>query len=184
MTPHPLPADDAPHPLRRAVVSLVIVMLIGLGLAQLLVSSHPAAIAPHGGYRVIVRPHAPLGQAACRHELRAFGVRSGATLCTGGAGRLWIHLSVKNVRDDNGYPVCTLTAYNQAGSALFDQDIFFPSGVPAGPELPRGTSLQMIWYLPLTKHDPSYVQHPRWTAADITRYRATCHGRPESQVPI
>jgi hypothetical protein len=184
MTPHPLRADDGPHPVRRAVVASVIVMLIGLALAQLLVSSRPAAIAPHGGYRVVVSRHSPLGQSACRHELRVLGVRSGGTLCVGSAGRLWIHLSVKNVRDNNGYPVCTLTAYNQAGSALFDQAIFFPFGLPAGPELPRGTSLQMVWYLPQARHDPSYVQHQRWAPADITRYRATCHGRPESEVPV
>ena len=184
MTLHELPADDAPHPLRRAAVALVIVMLVGLGLGQLLLSSHPAAIAPHGGYRVIVSPHAPLGQAACRHELRGLGGGGGATLCAGSAGRLWIHLSVKNVRDNNGYPVCTLTAYNEAGAALFDQDIFFPFGFPAGPQLPRGTSLQMTWYLPQAKHDPSYVRHQHWTASEITRYRATCHGRPESEVPI
>ena len=159
-------------------------MLIGLGLGQLLISSHPEAIAPHGGYRVIVSPHAPLGQSACRHEVSALGGGAGATLCAGTAGRPWIHLSIKNVRDNNGYPVCTLRAYNQGGSALFDQDIFFPVGFPAGPELPRGTSLQMIWYLPQANHDPSYVQHQRWTHSEITRYRATCHGRPESEVPI
>jgi hypothetical protein len=183
MAVHPLPADDTPHPLRRAVVAIVIVMLIGLGLGQLLLSSRPAAIAPHGGYRVRVMPHAPLGQAACRHELHVLG-GSGPTLCAGVAGRPWIEFSVTNVRDTNGYPVCTLTAYNQAGSALFDQDIVFPLGFPAGPQLPRGTSLHMIWYLPLTKNDPSYVQHQHWTPSEITRYRATCHGRPESEVPI
>jgi hypothetical protein len=67
---------------------------------------------------------------------------------------------------------------------LFDQDIFFPFGFPAGPELPRGSSLQMTWYLPQAKHDPSYVQHQHWTAPEVTRYRATCHGGPESEVPI
>ena len=184
MTVHPLPADDTAHPLRRAVVALVIVMLVGLGLGQLLLSSRPAAIAPHGGYRVVVNPHAPLGQTACRHELHVLGGGGGATRCAASAGRLWIHLSVKNVRDNNGYPVCTLTAYNEAGSALFDQAIFFPIGFPAGPQLPRGTSLQMTWYLPPAKHDPSYVQHQHWTPSEITRYRATCHGRPESEVPV
>lgn len=183
MTPHQLPADDTPHPLRRTVVALVIVVLIGLGLGQLLLSSRPAAIALHGGYRVIVNPHTPLDQAACRHELRVLG-GSGATLCSETAGRLWIHLSVRNIRDNNGYPVCTLTAYNHAGAALFDQDVVFPFGFPAGPQVPRGTSFHMIWYLPLTKTDPSYVQHQHWTASEITRYRATCHGRPESEVPV
>lgn len=182
MTPHPLPADEGPPPLRRAVVASVIVVLIGLGLG-LLLSSRPAAIAPHGGYRIVVNPHAPLGQAACRHELHILG-GSGATLCAGTAGRLWIAVSVKNVRDNNGYPVCTLTAYNHAGVALFDQDILFPFGFPAGPQLPRGTSLHVIWYLPLSRNDPSYVRHQRWTPAEIGRYRATCHGRPESEVPI
>ncbi|HEX5556170.1 MAG TPA: hypothetical protein VFX13_00980 [Gaiellales bacterium] len=162
---------------------MAIVVLIGLGLGQLLLSSRPAAIAPHGGYRIIVSPHAPLGQAACRHELHVLG-GSGATLCAATRGRPWIYISVKNVRDSNGYPVCTLTAYNHAGAALFDQDIVFPFGLPAGPQLPRGTSLHLIWYLPLTKNDRSYVQHHRWTPLEITRYRATCHGRPESEVPV
>lgn len=185
MPPNPLPADHPPDPLRRAVVALVVIVLVGLGLGQLLVSSHPAANEPHGGYRVSVGPHAPLQAAACRRELTALGGdTSGGTLCAEGEGRPWIDLSVKNVSDNNGYPVCTVTAYNQAGAALFDQDVVFPFGFPAGPSVFKGTSLKMIWYLPRITNDPSYVEHQHWRPDEIVRYRASCHGRPESEVPV
>jgi hypothetical protein len=165
-------------------VALGLIALAGVGLGQLLVSSRPAANAPHGGYRVSVRPHTPLGRSACRRELRALEGAEAGALCAQSAGRPWIDLVLKNVGDRNGYPVCTVTAYNRSGAPLFDQDIEFPSGSPAGPAVREGTRLAMIWYLPRVTNDPSYVEHRHWTPADIVRYRASCHGRPESEVPI
>jgi hypothetical protein len=165
-------------------VALVLIALVGLGLGQLLLSSRPPASALHGGYRVSVRPHAPLGQAACRRELRALGGGQAGPLCAESAARPWIDLALTNVSDTNGYPVCSVTAYDRAGAALFDQDIEFPFGFPAGPAVLEGTSLTMVWYLPRIRNDPSYVEHRRWTPADIVRYHASCHGRPESEVPI
>jgi hypothetical protein len=138
------------------------------------------------GYRVRVSPHVALAPADCLKELRANGVQQGGEqLCTAAiARRPWFDIHLRNVSDNNGYPVCTLTAHDASGARLFEQRAWFPVGFPAGPSVVRGTSFHIIWYLPEPSQDASYVKHRPWTSNQIRRYTASCHGRPDSQVPI
>lgn len=141
---------------------------------------------PTHGYRVSVLPHSALPPAECLKELRANGIQHGdGQLCTAAvAHRPWFEIHLRNVSDDNGYPVCRLTAYDVGGRALFEQAVWFPVGFPAGPSVIRGTSFHMVWYLGAPNQDESYVEHQPWTPGEISRYTASCHGRPDSQVPI
>lgn len=135
------------------------------------------------GYRVAMRPTAPLSPAACKAEIQALRMTFANFPCT--STQPWFQITVTNVHDANGYPVCRATAYNRVGQALFDR--YVPTGVvgggPSGPAVERGSTLRLIWYLDPPNDDPSYVQHASWTTDEISRYSATCHGRPQSQVP-
>jgi hypothetical protein len=138
------------------------------------------------GYSVEVSPRAPLSTADCRAEVtHQTGYKhGGGKLCAEGAGRAWFDIRLRNVSDDLGYPVCRVTALDDAGDPLFDQDVYLPMDFPSGPPVIRGTMIHFVWYLGDPANDNSYVQHATWSPPDIARYVATCHGRPDSQVPI
>jgi hypothetical protein len=149
--------------------------------AWLLISSFPGD--SNHGYRVTVTPTPPLTLKACRSELRRFGTYGGA-YCDGGSDHPWFEIRLRNVSDQLGYPTCTVTALDKSANALFDQHVWFPIDFPAGPPVIKGTAIRFTWYLSDTKHDPSYVEHRAWTPTQIDRYTVSCHGRPDSQVPI
>jgi hypothetical protein len=175
------------------------VRVVGLAIVAMLVSLAALVVGaalvwdatrnsgdPTHGYRVSVSPHSALLPADCLKELRADGIQHGdEQLCTMAvARRPWFEIHLRNVGDDNGYPVCTLTAYDAGGHELFEQAAWFPVGFPAGPSAIRGMSFHMVWYLGAPTQDQSYVEHQPWTPREISRYSASCHGRPDSQVPI
>jgi len=105
--------------------------------------------------------------------------------CTPGADQPWLRITVTNVHDGNGYPVCLAKAFDR-GQPLFDADVrmYVVSGEPSGPQVASGTTLRLTWYFDVATDDPSYVQHTSWVPSEITRYFVTCHRPPLSQVPI
>jgi hypothetical protein len=157
---------------------------VGAGLAWLLVSSFPDA--SNTGYRVTMRPITALSHRSCRAEVRRLHMVVEATACSSRTDRAWFDITIINVHDKNGYPDCTATAYDKSGHALFDSGIPISNvgPMPAGPPVSRGTRLHLIWYLAPRTDDGSYINHAPWKPTTITRYKATCHGRPSSQVPL
>jgi hypothetical protein len=170
--------------IRTVMISLGVLAAIGAGVAWLLVSSFPDA--SNTGYRVTMRPTTALSHRACQAEVRRLRMVVEATACSTGTDRPWFEITITNVHDKNGYPVCTATAYNKAGQALFDWGI--PISVvdpfPAGPPLIPGTPLHLVWRFGNRTGDGSYIKHAAWKPTTITHYKATCHGRPSSEVPI
>jgi hypothetical protein len=136
------------------------------------------------GYEVTLRPTAPLSSAACRAELHALKSIYATPACRAGSLSPWFELHLRNVSDDNGFPICRATAFNAAGQPLFDQDVDWISDFPTGPPLLKGTALGYVWYFATPKNDSSYVRHQPWTSPQIDHYSVSCHGRPQSQVPI
>ena len=168
---------------RTVVLTLVGIAVVVLAAGVFVRSTWPG----HGdnGYRVTVMPRAQPLMAACRSALEGNGVKSGGgALCAAGAGRPWFDIRLRNVSDELGYPVCTVTALDASGRKLFDQQIWLPLDFPSGPSVITGTAIHVVWYLPNPGQDTSYVHWSDWTPAAIAGYHATCHGRPESQVPI
>jgi hypothetical protein len=169
---------------RTIAITLGVLAAIVAGLAWLLVSSFPDT--SNTGYRVTMRPTTGLSRRACKDEVRRLHMLVEATACTPRADRPWFEITIINVRDKNGYPDCTATAYNKAGQALFDWGIPISviGPVPAGPPVTRGASLHLVWYFDPRTEAGSYIKRAAWTPGIIGRYSATCHGRPPSQVPI
>jgi hypothetical protein len=166
-------------------------LLAGIAIALLIVAC--AALVrstwPDGsdhGYSVRVSPRTPLSPADCRAEVeRQTGYKHGGDeLCSAGAGRAWFDIRLRNVSDSLGYPVCRVTALDDTGNRLFDQDVYLPMDFPSGPPVIEGTAIHFVWYLDDPARDASYVEHADWSTSDVARYEASCHGRPESQVPI
>jgi hypothetical protein len=170
--------------IRTLVITLGVLAAISATLTWLLVSSFPDASGT--GYRVTMRPVTVLSHRACQAEVRRLRMVVEATACSPRSGRPWFDITIINVHDNNGYPVCTATAYDEAGHALFDWGIPISNvgPVPAGPPVSRGTRLHLIWYFGNPAGDGSYVKRSSWRPTTISRYRATCHGRPSSQVPV
>ena len=106
--------------------------------------------------------------------------------CSPDKARPWFEIGIRNTHDDNGFPICTTTAYDGTGRRLFERGVPIQvvGGEPSGPQVGRGTSLHLVWYFGDPNTDSSYVEHGTWTAETIRRYTTSCHGRPESQVPI
>jgi hypothetical protein len=174
--------DSSKVPMTRALAFAVAGILAVVGAATwLLVSSFPGD--SNHGYRATVTPRPPLTLNACRSELRRFGTHSGG-YCDGSKGHPWFEIRLRNVSDELGYPTCTVTALDESAAPLFDQHVWFPIDFPTGPAVIIGTAIRFTWYLPDTKDDPSYVQHRPWTPEQIDRYTVSCHGQPDSQVPI
>jgi hypothetical protein len=138
------------------------------------------------GYTVTMRPAAPLSVQACKAQIKRLHMTFANFDCSPSMDRPWFRVTVRNISDANGFPVCTTTAYARDGEALFDRAV--PIGVvggePSGPPVQRGTTLRLVWYFDDPTGDPSYVQHAAWSPITIDRYTTTCHGRPQSQVPI
>ena len=168
---------------RTVAITVGVLAALGAGLAWLLVSSFPDAA--NTGYRVTMRPITALPHRACQAEVRRLGMVVEAAACSPRTDQPWFDITIINVHDDNGYPVCTATAYDTAGHALFDWGIPISNvgPIPAGPPVSRGTRLHLIWYFDHRAGDGSYVQRASWRPTTITRYKATCHGRSSSQVP-
>ena len=168
---------------RTVAITVGLLAAIGAAFAWLLVSSFPDD--SNTGYRVTMRPTPALSQRACQAEIRRLGMVVEATACSPRSDRPWFDITITNVHDDNGYPVCTATAYDKAGHGLFDWGIPISNvgPVPAGPPVSRGTRLHLLWYFDHPASDGSYVKRAAWRPTTITRYKATCHGRSPSQVP-
>lgn len=167
----------------RALALVVAGLLTLLGAAAwLLISSFPGD--SNHGYQVTVTPTQPLTLKACSSELQRFGNHYGGNYCAGGNGRPWFEIRLRNVSDVLGYPTCTVTAFDRSGDSLFDQHVWFPVNSPAGPAVIKGTAIHFTWYFGAAKDDPSYVGHRTWKSDQINRYTVSCHGRPDSQVPI
>ncbi len=164
---------------RRLIAACLIVIATGV---VIVIHGHRSA----PGYRVEMRPVEPLSVAACRAEERRLRMVAPSGYCSPPARRPWFRITVGNVHDANGYPVCSTTAFDRTGRALFTRDVpmGLVGGEPSGPAVRRGTTLRLTWYFDAPTHDPSYTQEAPWTSADIRSYSATCHGRPEWQVPI
>jgi hypothetical protein len=167
---------------RTIATTLGVLVAIVVALVWLLVSSFPDD--SNHGYQATLRPIAPLSPAACRAELQALKSIYDAPACRAGSLSPWFELQLRNVSDHNGFPICRATAFNAAGQPLFDQDVDWIYEFPTGPPLPKGTALRFVWYFTTRKNDSSYVQHQPWKRTQIDHYSATCHGRPQSQVPI
>jgi hypothetical protein len=169
---------------RIIVISLGVLAVIGMGLAWLLVSSFPDA--SNTGYRVTMRPTPALSHRACQAEVRRLRLMVEATACSPRTNRPWFEITIINLHDNDGFPDCAATAYDKAGQGLFDEGvpIGIVGGEPSGPPVSRGTRLHLIWYFSPRTDYGSYVKHASWRPTTITRYQATCHGRPTSQVPI
>lgn len=171
--------------MKRTLLLTGIGILIVVGACAAFVHSTWPDQSNHG-YSVNVSPRAPLSTADCRAEVaQQMGLKhGGGKLCAEGAGRAWFDIRLRNVSDDLGYPVCRVTALDDAGDPLFAQDVYLPMDFPSGPPVIQGTAIHVVWYLPDAANDNSYVEHAAWSPSDIDRYNATCHVRHESQVPI
>jgi hypothetical protein len=169
---------------RTLATILAVLAAIAAAVVWLLVSSFPDNT--NTGYRVTMRPSAPLSQSACKAEIRRLQINVPNFRCPAGTDRPWFEITVTNVHDHNGYPDCQATAYNRAGQALFEQGV--PIGIiggePSGPPVNRGTTVHLVWYFGDPTTDGSYVNRASWTPSSIRRYSAVCHGRPTSQVPV
>jgi hypothetical protein len=167
---------------RTIAAAVSVVAVIVAASAWLLVSSFPNS---DTGYQVAMRPSAPLSHTACKAEIRRLHMFANFD-CSPGVDRPWFAITIRNVHDDNGFPICQATAYDRGGEALFDQGvpIYVVGGEPSGPPVNRGTTLRLVWYFNQPTADTSYVQHRIWKVGLITRYTVSCHGRPDSQVPI
>jgi len=170
--------------IRTVVIALGALAAISATLTWLLVSSFPDA--SDTGYRVTMRPVTVLSRQACQAEVRRLRMVVEATACSPRTDRPWFDITIINVHDNDGFPVCTATAYDKVGHALFDWGIPISDvgPIPAGPPVSRGTRLHLIWYFGNPADDGSYVKHASWRPTTISRYRASCHGRPSSQVPV
>ena len=160
-----------------------ILVLIGAGV-WLLVSSFRDD--SHTGYTVVMRPALPPSASACKAEVARLRITFVTPDCTPSGRRAWFVVTVRNVSDSNGFPVCMTTAYAKDGQALFDRaiPIWVVGGEPSGPPVQRGTTVRLVWYFDDHAHDSTYVQHATWAPVTIDHYTASCHGRPDSQVPI
>jgi hypothetical protein len=169
---------------RTIAAALSVVAVIVAACAWLLVSS----FSNHSdtGYQVAMRPSAPLSHAACNAEIQRLRMSFANVDCSPGSDRPWFAITIRNVHDHNGFPVCRATAEDGAEEALFDQDvpIYVVGGEPSGPPVNQGTTLRLTWYFNQPTADTSYDQHRTWKAGLITHYAVSCHGRPDSQVPI
>jgi hypothetical protein len=103
--------------IRTVVIALGVLAAISATLTWLLVSSFPDA--SNTGYRVTMRPTPALTHRACRAEVRRLRLMVEATACSRRSDRLWFDITIINVHDNDGFPDCTTTAYDQAGQALF-----------------------------------------------------------------
>jgi hypothetical protein len=167
---------------RRPLAALALLVAVAATGLVLLHASRGGA----PGYRVEMRPAGALSPAACRAEAHALRMAFPRDPCRPPTARPWFRIVVRNLHDGNGYPVCTATALNARGDPLFRRNV--PIGLvgaePSGPPVTRGTTLRLTWYFDAAASDPSYTRDAPWTTADIRTYSATCHGRPQSQVPI
>jgi hypothetical protein len=164
--------------LALAVTGLL--LLVGAA-AWLLVSSFPND--SNHGYRVTLSPVSALSLTLCHQELRVKHMTKFRLDCAPSQDRPWFDIRVRNVSDSLGFPVCRAEAFDQNGDALFDQDVpIYILTTISGPPVIKGTSIHLVWYF--SESDSSYVEHRPWKPTQIDHYTASCHGRPDSQVPI
>jgi hypothetical protein len=109
--------------------ALAVVLVIA---AWLLVSSFPGS---DTGYQVTMRPATPLSQASCRAEIRRLRMTFGDFNCSPDRARPWFEIGIRNIHDENGFPICTTTAYDGAGRRLFERGVPIQvvGGEPSGP---------------------------------------------------
>jgi hypothetical protein len=162
------------------VVGGLVVLVAGAVL--LLVASRPNG-SSNTGYRVMLGPVSALSLTLCHHELRIKHMTKFRLDCQPAQDRPWFDIRVRNVSDRLGFPVCRAEAFDQSGNALFEQDVpIYILTAVSGPPVIEGTGIHLVWYF--SKGDSSYVEHRPWNPTQIDHYTASCHGRPDSQVPI
>ena len=169
---------------RKVAITLAaILVVIGAGVWLLVSSLRDDS---HTGYTVVMRPALPPSASACKAEVARLRITFVTPDCTPPGRRAWFVVTLRNVSDSNGFPVCMTTAYAKDGQALFDRaiPIWVVGGEPSGPPVQRGTTLRLVWYFDDPARDSTYIQHAAWAPVTIDHYTASCHGRPDSQVPI